>query len=217
MQSGPDGKKVYVASEDYDTVSVIDSATNTITDDVDVGSSPDGVAVSPDGTKLYVANYENDSISVIDTATNTVTATVAVGSGPSEIAIGNLAVSNANGTTSKTATIDVQEESSSSGISSGSHSNGNSGSGLKIASNDQSSSAISGSTGNITEIRTEIQPENNTGGVEQENGTTVVNVEPKSEQTQTPNVSKEGSTKTPDFEIISGIFCLFAVFLYKRK
>ena len=61
------------------TVSVIDTATNTVTATVDVGTAPFGVAVNPDGTKVYVANYGSDTVSVIDTATNTVTATVPVG------------------------------------------------------------------------------------------------------------------------------------------
>ena len=52
----PDGTKVYVANEYGNTVSVIDTATNTVTATVNVGSGPFGVAVNPDGTKVYVAN-----------------------------------------------------------------------------------------------------------------------------------------------------------------
>ena len=52
----PDGTKVYVANDNSNTVSVIDTATNTVTATVPVGSYPSGVAVSPDGTKVYVAN-----------------------------------------------------------------------------------------------------------------------------------------------------------------
>ncbi|MBD0418831.1 protein kinase, partial [Streptomyces sp. TRM S81-3] len=37
---------------------------------VQVGDSPEGVAVSPDGDRAYVANKSSDSVSVIDTATN---------------------------------------------------------------------------------------------------------------------------------------------------
>jgi YVTN family beta-propeller protein len=71
---------VYITNQGDDTVSVIDTANNTIAATIPVGSGPLGVAVSPDGTKLYVANaYENATVSVIDTATNTVTSTVSVG------------------------------------------------------------------------------------------------------------------------------------------
>ena len=84
----PDGKKVYVANNEDNTTSVIDTTTNTVTATVPVGTYPSGVAVGPDGTKVYVASsayMENltysSTVSVIDTATNTVTATVNVGAG----------------------------------------------------------------------------------------------------------------------------------------
>ena len=95
----PDGTKVYVTNGwykgddgpyyalDIGTVSVIDTATNTITATVGVGSIPSGVAVSPDGTKVYVTNFGSENVSVIDAATNTVTASVNVGSMPIGVAV----------------------------------------------------------------------------------------------------------------------------------
>jgi YVTN family beta-propeller protein len=79
----PDGSKVYVANEDG-TVSVIDTASNAVTDTITlpVGSEPFGVAVTPDGSKVYVANFNSKSVSVITTTGNTVTATVTVGKNP---------------------------------------------------------------------------------------------------------------------------------------
>ena len=69
------------------TVSVIDTATNTVVATVPVGSCPFGVAVTPDGKHAYVANdLSSNTVSVIDTATNTVVATVGVGNSP--IAVG---------------------------------------------------------------------------------------------------------------------------------
>ncbi len=59
-----------------DTVSVIDTATNTVTTAVSVGYDPVFVAVSPDGATAYVTNSDDGTVSVIDTATNTVVATV---------------------------------------------------------------------------------------------------------------------------------------------
>ncbi len=56
-------------------MSVIDTATNTVTATIPVGPEPYGVAVTPDGSKVYVANFSN-SVSVIATATNTVTDTI---------------------------------------------------------------------------------------------------------------------------------------------
>ena len=72
------------------TVSVIDTATNTVTATVTVGIIPIGVAVNPSGTEVYVANKESNTVSVIDTATNTVIAMVPVGTCP--VAIGQFIV-----------------------------------------------------------------------------------------------------------------------------
>ena len=57
------------------TVSVIDTASNTVTATIPVGSGPGGVAVTPDGSRVYIGN-EGGNVSVIDTASNTVTATI---------------------------------------------------------------------------------------------------------------------------------------------
>jgi YVTN family beta-propeller protein len=81
----PDGSKVYVANSgsfNPSTVSVIDTATNTVSATVPVGNGPVGVAVKPDGSKVYVANEGANTVSVLDTATNTVIATIPVGNGP---------------------------------------------------------------------------------------------------------------------------------------
>src|SRR5260370_2769291 len=78
----PDGGKLYVANLDGNSVSVADTATNTVTTTIPVGSGPQGVAVTPDGSEVYVANYGDNTVSAIATATNLVTATVAVGNGP---------------------------------------------------------------------------------------------------------------------------------------
>jgi YVTN family beta-propeller protein/parallel beta-helix repeat protein len=83
----PDGKKAYVTDRWGVNVSVVDTATNTVTDTVKVGSDPYGVAISPDGKKVYVANSGSNNISIINTDANTVTATVPVGNQPEGIAI----------------------------------------------------------------------------------------------------------------------------------
>src|SRR5688572_19372268 len=80
----------YVTNGDSDNVSVIDTATNTVTTTVPVGSFPSDVAITPDGAFAYVVNRgfgDPSDVSVIDTASNTVTATVAVGRRPTRIAI----------------------------------------------------------------------------------------------------------------------------------
>ncbi|MHC1753918.1 MAG: PGF-pre-PGF domain-containing protein [Methanosarcina sp.] len=80
----------YITNFGSNTVSVIDTATNTVTATVPVGIEPLGVAVALDGTKVYVTNNVSNSVSVIDTSTNTVTATINVGNNPTGVAI-NLA------------------------------------------------------------------------------------------------------------------------------
>ncbi len=80
----PDGARVYVANASSDTVSVVDTATNTVTTTIGVGDTPAGVAVSPDGATVFVTNANDDTVSMIDTVTNTVTATItSVGDNPS--------------------------------------------------------------------------------------------------------------------------------------
>ena len=48
-------QNAYITNEGGNTVSVIDTATNTVIGTpIPVGSSPVGVAVTPDGSKVYV-------------------------------------------------------------------------------------------------------------------------------------------------------------------
>jgi YVTN family beta-propeller protein len=88
----PNGKQAYVTNE-FDspgTVSVIDTASNTVTSTITVGDFPIGVAISADGARAYVANGGfSGTISVIDTTASppAVLATVPVGVGPFGIAV----------------------------------------------------------------------------------------------------------------------------------
>src|SRR2546425_1822382 len=77
----------YVTNEGSNTVSVIDTSTNTVVATIPVGVFPIGVAITPDRTRAYVANAGSANVSVIDTATNTVFKTIAVGSRPLGVAI----------------------------------------------------------------------------------------------------------------------------------
>ena len=78
-----DESLVYVTnSGGSNTVSVINTATNTVVATIPVGSVPQLLAVSPDGTRVYVPNQGSNTVSVINTATNTVVATIPVGSQP---------------------------------------------------------------------------------------------------------------------------------------
>ncbi|MDJ0106300.1 beta-propeller fold lactonase family protein, partial [Rhodococcus erythropolis] len=62
----PDGGRIYVTNLGSDSVSVIETATNTVAATVPVGASPAGVAITPDGGHAYVINQSSDSVSVIE-------------------------------------------------------------------------------------------------------------------------------------------------------
>ncbi|MEC5189280.1 beta-propeller fold lactonase family protein [Geobacillus thermodenitrificans] len=70
----------YVTNAADNTVSVIDTSTNTVIETISVGNMPDRIAITPDGTRAYVGNVLSNTISVIDTSTNTVIATIPVAS-----------------------------------------------------------------------------------------------------------------------------------------
>ncbi|MDR3661731.1 MAG: Ig-like domain-containing protein [Mycobacterium sp.] len=79
----PNGHQLVVSNSASNTVSVIDTATDTVTATIAVGTSPLGVAITPDGTRAYIANLgdgsayvPNGSVSVVSLTTDTVTATV---------------------------------------------------------------------------------------------------------------------------------------------
>jgi YVTN family beta-propeller protein len=77
-------QNAYITNSGSNTVSVIDTATNTLVGSpIAVGNLPYGVAVTPDGRRVYVANYYSNTVSVIDTATNAVVGTrIPVGVSP---------------------------------------------------------------------------------------------------------------------------------------
>ena len=75
----------YVGNLDDGTVSVINTATNTVVTTLG-GLEARGVSVSPDGAKVYMTD-EDALLSVINTADNTVAATVAVGDLPYGVSV----------------------------------------------------------------------------------------------------------------------------------
>lgn len=70
---------VYVANNESNNVSVINTATSQVVATIPVGMSPYGVSVSGDGSRVYVANFNSNTVSVINTATNEVINTIRVG------------------------------------------------------------------------------------------------------------------------------------------
>ncbi|OYD70200.1 YncE family protein [Rhodococcus sp. OK302] len=67
-----DGARAYVANRTDNTVSVIDTTTNTVIGNpITVGIQPTGIRIAPNGN-AYVTNIGAGTVSVIDTDTNTV-------------------------------------------------------------------------------------------------------------------------------------------------
>jgi len=83
----PNGNFVYVTNITDNTVSVFDTATNTVAPSIGVGRAPIAIAITPNGTKAYVVNSVDETVSVINTSSNLVVATIPVGLDPLAIAI----------------------------------------------------------------------------------------------------------------------------------
>jgi YVTN family beta-propeller protein len=79
--------KAYVGNFRDNTVSVIDTASNTAIATVAVAAGPHGMSLGRDGRFVYVTGDASTSMSVIDTATDRVVRTVEVGTTPHGVAL----------------------------------------------------------------------------------------------------------------------------------
>lgn len=82
----PDGKLLYIASEDTGTAVVVDVATGETVATQEVGGEPEGVGISPDGRFVYMTSEEDHQVSVISTETNEVIKQFEVGQRPRQAA-----------------------------------------------------------------------------------------------------------------------------------
>ncbi|MEJ9315096.1 hypothetical protein P4655_27535 [Priestia megaterium] len=82
----------YVANTNDNTVSVIDTTTNSpLGSPIPVGVTPFDIAITPDGTRAYVTTLGGSSVSVIDITTNSsLGISIPVGLNPFSIAIGTI-------------------------------------------------------------------------------------------------------------------------------
>jgi YVTN family beta-propeller protein len=76
----------YVTNVQSDSVSAIDTVTNTVFATIPVGSGPRRVAFTPNGQRAYVTNWSSSNVSVINTQTQAVITTIPTGSLPYGIA-----------------------------------------------------------------------------------------------------------------------------------
>lgn len=106
----PDGTRAYVTNAGSGTVSVINTADNTVLTTIpDLGAAPGSVVVHPDGTRAYVT-LDNNTVAVIDTSTNSVVTSIpGVGDGPVGLAIspGGDRVYTVNTTSNSVSVIDT--------------------------------------------------------------------------------------------------------------
>lgn len=83
----PQGTKVYVTNGNGTTITVIDVATNTISEVLDGFDGPVAMVINSSGTLGYVANYGTSpgfggTVQIIDLTTNTITGSVTVVQAP---------------------------------------------------------------------------------------------------------------------------------------
>jgi YVTN family beta-propeller protein len=68
-------------------VQVLDTSSDRIIAEVDVGDGPSTMALTPDGRKLYVIRGAANQVSVIDTSTYKRIAQISVGVAPANVVI----------------------------------------------------------------------------------------------------------------------------------
>lgn len=81
----PDGRRLYVASEDTGTAVVLEVASGNVIASANVGAEPEGVRLSPDGRFAYMTSESAQQVSIIDTASNRVVKQLKVGARPRAI------------------------------------------------------------------------------------------------------------------------------------
>ncbi len=74
MVESPDGKRLFVANANFNTVAVIDIEKQKVTEEISTalypnappGSTPNAVTINSDGTRLFVANADNNYVAVFN-------------------------------------------------------------------------------------------------------------------------------------------------------
>jgi YVTN family beta-propeller protein len=99
--SGFPDPMAYVVNGCENTVTPIDTVTNTAGTPIAAGYDPFGVAITPDGATLYVTDVGANEVTPIDTATDTAGTPISVGADPWGVAISpdgtTVYVTNSNG------------------------------------------------------------------------------------------------------------------------
>jgi YVTN family beta-propeller protein len=77
---------IYVTNYNENSVSVIDSSSNSVIATISVGSYPYAIAYDSENGDIYVTNYKSNSVSIINSSSNSVIATISLSGGPDSIA-----------------------------------------------------------------------------------------------------------------------------------
>ena len=67
----PSTNKVYVVNEYSNTVSVIDTNTDTIKSTINLGNFPYGIDINPLNNRIYITNRGSNTVSVLDGSVDT--------------------------------------------------------------------------------------------------------------------------------------------------
>ena len=83
----PDTKKVYVANEYSNTVSVLGTEPEKVQDRINVGVFPYGIDTNPLNNRVYVTNRGSNTVSIIDGSIDTKLLDITVGKSPVGVAV----------------------------------------------------------------------------------------------------------------------------------
>ena len=81
-----EGDTLLVVNPDSNSLTLVDTASQSVIAELPVGVDPRSIALSPDGATAYIANQGSDAISVVDLASTGVITAVAVGDRPVGVA-----------------------------------------------------------------------------------------------------------------------------------
>jgi YVTN family beta-propeller protein len=83
----PSTNKVYVVNEFSNTVSVIDTNTDTVKSAISLGNFPYGIDINPLNNRIYITNRGSNTVSVLDGSVDTKLHDISVGKSPVGIAV----------------------------------------------------------------------------------------------------------------------------------
>ena len=78
---------IYVSNEKDNTISVIDSLTNKVTETIKVGQRPRGILLNNDKTQLYICASDDDTVQVLDLKTKKIIHNLPSGEDPEQFAL----------------------------------------------------------------------------------------------------------------------------------